>query len=257
MKKIVLLIVLMMIASLVFADEEVDLVYKFKENANHKFKERTKITLSAEVMGESINSVSRTLIDIDENVLVGGETGKVRQVSEVIESVMDDTNNLENIPEEDRKTTVTYEMDKRGKTLNIVDEKGETFPGFVAAEETPIFPDKKVKVGDTWEWKRNVDGVKVKAKCTLEKLYSKEGVDIAKIKLVFDDVIKENIEEGVDAPETTVKGTGEFYYAVNYGNDLYISYNIDFETHMESQSDEFIGDASLKTTYEYTYWRYK
>ena len=256
MKKILFLLLFIIVSCSVFS-QEVSLEYKFKENANHKFKERTKINLTATVLGETISSVSRTLIDIDETVLSGGENGKVRQVSEVIESVIDDTNNLDQIQEEDKKTTVTYEMDKRGKTLSIVDEKGETFPGFVAADETPIFPDKKVKVGDTWEWKRNVDGVKVKAVCTLEKLYSKEGVDIAKINLKFDDVIKETLEDGVEAPETTVKGTGVFYYAVNYGNDLYISYNIDFETHMESQMDDMVGEASMKTTYEYTYWRYK
>ena len=255
MKKLILFLIVLLAACGVFA-QEADLVYKFKENTHHNFKEKINVKINATVFGESIESVTETVIDIDETILNSGEKGKVKQTSKVTASSIDGKDNLEQVAENEKETTVIYEVDKRGKTLSLTDADGKAFEEFNADGETPIFPDKKVKVGDSWDWKRNIDNIKVNGKCTLEKLYSKDGVDIAKINIVFDDVIKENNDVDPDL-ETTVKGTGVFYYAINYGNDLYLSYTVDFETNMEAEIDGNTGEANMKTNYNYVYWRCK
>lgn len=249
MKKILILLVLFIVSSCVFA-QEAELEYKFKENAHHKFKEKSVIKHEANVLNQSISSITEMLIDIDEITVSVGDKAKIKQVSAVEESSIDGKSNLDQI--EDKTNTVYYEVDKLGKNYSVKDEDEKDFPDFDADKETPVFPGKKVKVGDTWERKMSVGDAKVKTVCKLEKLYSVKGVDIAKINLEFDDTVKVDSE---DDAETIVKGTGIFYYAVNYGNDLYMNYDVNFEMNLPVDIEGVSGNANAKINYNYTYWR--
>lgn len=250
MRKLFLVCFVIICASLINA-QEIDLHYNFKEGAHHKFKEKVTVEINASVAGQEVKTNTNSLIEIDENCLVGGDSGKVKQSTTILVSEIDGTSNLEEIPEDNRVNTVIYEQDKKGKTINLYDENNIPLEGFDASKEDPIFPNKKLKVGDTWVWNKSIDGVKAKVNCKLDKLYSKDGVDIAKISLVLDDIIKEDTEEG-ETPDTKVNGEGVFYYAINYGNDLYISYNATFEAVVGTNINE---QANIKTNYNYTYWR--
>ena len=253
MKKIILILSLLFFAGVLFG-QEADLRYIFREGKNHKFKEKIVSKTTANVMGKKGVNETETLLDIDETVLEGGEEGKSRQTSTVISSTMNGKDNLENISQEDRVTTVLFRQDKRGKCLELCNEDGTVFEGFEPDKEDSIFPDRKVKVGDTWEWKREIEGMKVTAKCTLAKLYSKDGVDIAKINMKFDEVITDSDEE--ESGEVKVTGSGVFYYAINYGNDLYLNYSVDLDTQVTVDINGEIGEAVFNKNYTYTYWRY-
>ncbi|MBQ0106265.1 MAG: hypothetical protein KBT47_09585 [Armatimonadetes bacterium] len=253
MKKIILILALLLFAGVLFG-QEADLRYIFREGKNHKFKEKIVSKTTADVMGKKGVNETETLLDIDETVLEGGEEGKSRQISSLGFSPIDGKDNLENIPQEDRVTTVLFRQDKRGKCLELCNEDGTVFEGFEPEKENSILPDRKVKVGDTWEWKRVIEGLKVTAKCTLGKLYSKDGVDIARIDMKFDETIIDSDEE--ISGEIKVTGSGVFYYAVNYGNDLYLKYTVDLDTQFSMDVNGETGEAIINTNYTYTYWRY-
>lgn len=256
MKKLIGILLIILCVSCIYA-QEVDLHYNFREGVHHKFKEKVEVEVNASVAGQNVNTTTKSLVEIDENCLVGGEKGKVKQSTTLVESELDGTSNIDEVPQESRVNTIIYEQDKRGKTINLYDENNAPLEGFDGSKEDPIFPDKKLKVGDTWVWNKSIDGMKVKVNCKLVKLYSKDGVDIAKISLVLDDVVKEEIEgiEGIDAPETIVKGEGVFYYSINYANDLYLHYNVSFDATMKTNMNGVNEEANLKTNYKYTYWR--
>lgn len=253
MKKIIFVLVFLFFAGALFA-QEADLQFIFREGKNHKFKEKITETTTVDVMGDVETSVTETLMDIDETVLEGGEEGKSRQISTIVASSIDGIDNLEDIPQEERITTILFRQDKRGKCLELCNEDGTVFEGFEPKNENSIFPDRKVKVGDTWEWKRGIDGMKLTVKCTLGKLYSKDGVDIAKIDMKIDEMITVPIDD--ISADMKVTGSGVYYYAVNYGNDLYMKYSIDCDSEISADVDGEPCEAVVNMNYTYTYWRY-
>jgi len=254
MKKLIGILFILLCVSCMYA-QEVDLHYNFREGVKHKFKEKVEVEINASVAGQDVHTTTKSLVEIDENCLIGGDKGKVKQTTTVVLAETDGKNNLEEISEENRVNTVIYEQDKKGKTINLYNEDNVPIEGFDPSKEDGIFPDKKLKIGDTWIWNKSIDGIKIKVNCKLDKLYSKDGVDIAKISLILDDVVKEESDEGMDASETIVKGEGVFYYSINYANDLYLFYNVNFETTIHANMNGVNEEANMKTNYKYTYWR--
>ena len=254
MKKIIILIFFIFIAVSISA-QDVDLAYKFRENAHHKFKEKTTVKIDANFLGEEQSATSLTVIDIDEVIKLSGENAKITQTCTTSVSEIDGESNLDTKEPDEIETTVIYDADKRGMVLGVADKEGTPFEEYDSSNYTPLLPNKNVKIGDTWDILRSIDNTNVKCKCTLSQLYSKEGVDIAKIDMVFDDVIKD--DDGELPMEITVKGKGVFYFAINYGNDLYMAYNVDFETSFDTELDDGIGSVSMKSNFDYVYWRCK
>lgn len=251
MKNIFLIFILVLLSSCVFS-QEADLQYKFRQGAKHKFTEKITEKTEISAQGKSQSALTESITEISEEVLSAGETGKVRQISEMTVFKINDSDVLPEIPEDSKKTSLIYEQNVKGKCLNLTKEDGSVLEGFDPEKETPIFSDGKVKTGSRWDWIRTVEGLKIRFECTLEKLYSENGVDIAKISMEAKEIITENSEEKA---EISMTGSGVFYYAVNYGNDLYVDYNVEFETDLPAVEDGSAG--SLKTVYNYTYWRNK
>jgi len=255
MKTVYLFVILILVSSVSFA-QNLDLVYKFKEGDTVNFREITKISSDAKVMGEAYSNTEETDIDINEKIMsVSKEKAKIKQISTVTKNVVDGKSVLNDLADEDKVTTVFYEVSPKGRLVGLNDEKDAPLDGFDAKTEKDFFAPKGVNIGDTWDCQRNIQGAKVKVKCKLEKIYAENGVDIAYISLLFDDTI---VEKDNNTESTTkVTGTGKCYFAVNLGNDLYIDYNLKIETKASAEVNGQSGDANINTDFEYKYWRTK
>ena len=254
MKKLMLAFILILFVGMVYA-QEIDLKYMFRANAHHKFKEHKILTMDVKLDSETETEKNETLVEVEEFVLGPGEKGKVKQTATTLMAKMNDEDIISDASKEDLMATVIFEQENNGKVLALYNEDGTDFEGFDASEEHPIFPDKKVKLGDTWVWERAVEGQSMKFNCTLQKMYSSNGVDIAMIKMDVNDTISIEFDEN-ETVEGTVKGSGVFYYAVNYGNDLYLDYDVTVETQVSVDNGEgIVIPGTIKQNVKYKYWR--
>lgn len=254
MKKLFFLLILVFVTCCVYS-QDIDFGYKYFENAHHKFKTK-KIETTKLVLGENKEEdITETVLDIDETVLSVGEINRVKQGTSIVSQTVNGKDTLNDLPDEIKNSVVIYEQNKKGKCVGLYKEDGSSFPEFNASEEEPIFPDEKIKVSGSWIWNRDVMGTKVPFKCTLEKIYSKDGVDIAKINIEIDDNVKLRIIDFETYMDAKVTGSGVFYYAVNYGNDLYLDYELQFNVPFPVKTQEGPAQAEIIATQTYKYWR--
>ena len=251
MNKLLLIICLVFLTGVCSFAQETDISYKFTENAHHKFREKVTIDSYAKIMDEEKSSREEYTQDIDEVILGGGDVGKVKQTITLTASVTDGESSLDKIPEDRRRTELTFEETAKGKILSLSDENGKTPKDFDPKDEKSLFPDGKVKIGDTWVWARKTNGLELSLDCTLLELYSENGVDVAKIGIKEDETVSQ------DNIDFKVTGSGVFYFAVNYGNDLYLKLDLEFYSSIPiiEKGTEKAGEASINNKYSYMFWR--
>lgn len=230
------------------------LEYKFVEGDVDKYKEVNKITFTSSIMGEDINLVSTEKLDVTETLLEEKNgVAKIKLSTKYTEVIVDN----EPVPASKLSSDdFFFKIDKRGKIIDILDKNEKPVKEFDSSRDTPMFSEKDLKKGDSWDGRWTVKGLDSKAKLTLEDLYSKNGVDIAKIKIDINDKIDVK-EYAKDFPSISdidgfmkVTGSGYYYFSVNLGKDILIDYAAIVETFVkENGREELFSKSEVQRKY--------
>ncbi len=194
MKKIITITLMLLIAATLFAQEATEetynLSYKFKDKEIQKY--YSKITINSKmtsmVMGQEFPYQS---------VFDGIMTQTTKEITKEGTAKNIVSYNIKDIQSTDTKTsemitpkTIGFEMDAKGKVYNILNEKGEVTQKLAAS--TGIFPDKEIKVGDTWDCIANVSGINLVAKSAFKEVKEIDKEKYAVITTVIDTPIDMN-----------------------------------------------------------------
>jgi len=230
------------------------LEYKFKIGDIDKYKEVNKITFTSNIMGEDIVVKSSETLDVTET-LVEEKNGiaKIKLNTKYKEIIVDnEAVDVSKLPVDN----FFFKVNKQGKIISVLDSKEEPIKTFDPQKDTPMFIEKDLKVGDSWDGRWTVKGLDAKAKMLLVDLYSKNGVDVAKIKIDINDKIDVK-EYAKDFPSISdidgfmkINGTGYYYFAVNLGKDILIEYTATVETIIkENDREELFSKSEVQHKY--------
>ena len=230
------------------------LEYKFKTGDVDKYKEVNKITFTSNIMGEEIIVKSSETLDVTETLIEEKDgIAKIKLSTKYKEITVDDeAADISKLPVD----IFFFKINKQGKIINILDSKEEPVKTFDPNKDTPMFIEKDLKVGDSWNGRWTVKGLDAKAKMSLVDLYSKNGIDVAKIKIDISDKIDVK-EYAKDFPSISdidgfmkINGTGYYYFAVNLGKDILIEYTATVETIVkENNIEELFSKSEIQHKY--------
>ena len=187
MKKILSIILMLLIASILFAQEETDktydLGYKFKAKEIQKF--YSKITVNGKMvtmMGQE--SPYQSVFDgiMTQTTQEITKEGNAKNI--ISYNIKDIKSSDQNVSEMVKPKTIGVEINSKGKVFNILNEKGEVTQKFTSV--AGIFPEKEVKVGETWDCITNVSGINLNAKSTFVEVKEIDKEKYALISTVID-----------------------------------------------------------------------
>ncbi|MBQ0105513.1 MAG: hypothetical protein KBT47_05715 [Armatimonadetes bacterium] len=188
MKKLLLLLVIVMSACTLFAEDTYELSLKFKEKET--VKNFSKLIINGEV----------TLIDKllpYQSEFEGIMTEKTLEITKEKTAKKYITYNIKDIKTTNEKTSeivkpksIGLEMTAKGKITNFIDQKGKVTQKLENTAD--MFPEKAIKVGDTWECGYTSSGITLPAKSTLKEIKEIDKVKYAVINTVIDTPIDVN-----------------------------------------------------------------
>lgn len=251
MKKIYIIDVLFYIIILALLSSSANCVilkYEFKNGITDKYRENNKITFKTSVLGEDISSSIEEELEIKETIINSDKnTAKIKLKTNYIKLIEDGKSlDISDLPEDN----FTYTITSQGRILSMIDNKDIPISGFDPKKEVDLFPKEDLKVGDTWDGKWAVKGIETKAIFKLEKLYTKDKIDVAVIGIKINDRInmKDFLENNGLEGYIDVECTGKYYFAVNLGKEIMTEYTASIKSFSE-------GELFSSSDVSHKYWR--
>lgn len=191
MKKLLSVLLLILVSLCLYAEEEAayDLSLKFKENET--VKSYAKIYVNGQ--HAMINSISpfQSMFDgiMTEKTK---EITKEKTVKKIISYDFKDIKTSEQKAAETVKPkTIGFEIDSKGKLYSILDGEGKTVQKIKQSDFQ--FPEKPVKVGDSWTSINSISGVALTSKSTLKEVKEINKAKCAVIAIEIDTPVDINI----------------------------------------------------------------
>ncbi len=253
MKKALLVPALLLLACAAFA-APVTLEYRHEGSEVNKYRETNFITQK-----EDGNTVSvETITEITETVKAPMPDLKLESsVRTVGLKVNGEEQDVSKIP----SSSFSYTLDRLGRVTGSWDKDGKTPDGFDPSKEIGLLPDKPVSKGDTWTGKLIMDTLNKPITLRLEDVYTKNGVEIARISFTadyeqgLDDVLGQGAEAAVGelgiTGKTTVKGSGNIYFSTGLGKVIMLEYTLDRHLMLDGQGQHNEADEHE----DYKMWR--
>ncbi|MDQ7822095.1 MAG: DUF6263 family protein [Candidatus Eremiobacteraeota bacterium] len=263
----ILIIALLVIPMAGCGKKVVNLEYRLPKDDLSKYKISTSSTINT-TASDGKNSTMKTTTDAE-------ISQKVKDVSKTGDLVLDVTyNNVKITLERDGKTqtmptgaldgkTVNMKMSKKGKLLEVEGEEIDSGGGMKQLSQmNAVFPDKPVKIGDTWENTDTSDiplGApelkmvqKVTSKYTFQSIEKMNNIECAKVTVAA--TLNQEVQKGKDVDKLPVKidGKGEgkvdgtFYFGITKGKVVKAEMIMDMDNTMNIQQKAKKASTSTK-----------
>lgn len=226
MKKTIILFTLILMAGAIFAQDTIDLNFKFKP------KEIKKSNTIVDINGQMMFVDKQVPFKSKYNGIMTQETIEITKnntfkniIKYTIKDVQtNDVNNSEKVAPK----SIGYEVDSKGKIYNVLNEKGAVTQKVNIS--TGQFPKDPIKVGDSWVSINNLSGITLSTQSTLKEVKEVNGKKIA----VINNIINTPIDvmsllqlmglsqssfgsyEGMDI-KATCQGQGEILFDIDNG----------------------------------------
>lgn len=186
MKKTLAVLILLLAAISIFAEEAeektFDLSLQFKDK--EIIKSYSKITVNGQSATMDKITPFKSLFDgiVSEKTI---EITKDKTAKKILEYNFKDIQSAnEKVSQMVKPKTIGFEIDAKGKFYNILDNKGQITQKVTGSSNQ--FPEKPVKVGDTWESNNSFSGITIKTQSTLKEVKEVGKKRFAVINIVID-----------------------------------------------------------------------
>ena len=186
MKKTLAVLILLLAAISIFAEEAeektFDLSLQFKDK--EIIKSYSKITVNGQSATMDKITPFKSLFDgiVSEKTI---EITKDKTAKKILEHNFKDIQSAnEKVSQMVKPKTIGFEIDAKGKFYNILDNKGQITQKVTGSSNQ--FPEKPVKVGDTWESNNSFSGITIKTQSTLKEVKEVGKKRFAVINIVID-----------------------------------------------------------------------
>lgn len=186
MKKTLAVLILLIAAISIFAEEAeektFDLSLQFKDK--EIIKSYSKITVNGQSATMDKITPFKSLFDgiVSEKTI---EITKDKTAKKILEYNFKDIQSAnEKVSQMVKPKTIGFEIDAKGKFYNILDNKGQITQKVTGSSNQ--FPEKPVKVGDTWESNNSFSGITIKTQSTLKEVKEVGKKRFAVINIVID-----------------------------------------------------------------------